>query len=106
MRDLLKFYRLSDAIFYDHINIIYINLLNLSWIKMFIFEEYGAFNFNIILIKALSVLNNTFSAFSWTAAWLQVLPNAVIFAFDWSRNIRPSIQYTCEMIWVETVRCK
>ena len=44
MRDYLKFYRLSDATFYDCINNVYIILLNFSWIKISIFEEYGAFN--------------------------------------------------------------
>ena len=29
----LKFYRLSDATFYDHIYTIFIQLINLSWIK-------------------------------------------------------------------------
>ena len=43
------FYRLSDAIFYDRI-IPCINLLNLSWIKMSIFEEYGAFNITLLLL--------------------------------------------------------
>ena len=48
-RDYLKFYRLSNATFYDHINTIYINLLNLSWIKNVYFEEYGAFDQNIMV---------------------------------------------------------
>ena len=40
----MKFYRLSDATFYD-VLILYKNLLNLSWIKKknVYFEEYGAF---------------------------------------------------------------
>ena len=43
MRDCLKFYRLSDATSYDSI-IPCINSLNFSWIKLSIFEVYGAFN--------------------------------------------------------------
>ena len=31
--------------------ILYINLLNLSWIKISIFEEYGAFNRGLIRIQ-------------------------------------------------------
>ena len=38
----MEFYRLLDATFYDCINTIY-QLKNLSWIKMSVFEEYGAF---------------------------------------------------------------
>ena len=41
----MKFYRLSDVTFYDHINYIYQFIkLFLDKKKMTIFEEYGAFN--------------------------------------------------------------
>ena len=43
----MKFYMLSDATFYDRNNTVY-----LSWIKMSILGEYGAFK-TIPLIKAL-----------------------------------------------------
>ena len=44
MRDLLKFYRLSEDTFYDCINIIYQFIKPFLDNKMSIFEEYGAFN--------------------------------------------------------------
>ena len=47
MRDLLKFYRLSDASFYDHINTIYQFGKPFLDKKMSIFEEYGALKNNI-----------------------------------------------------------
>ena len=43
MRDKLKFYRLSDATFYDLINTIYQFIKPFLDKKMSIFEEYGAF---------------------------------------------------------------
>ena len=42
-RDKLKFYRLSDATFYDLINTIYQFIKPFLDAKMSIFEEYGAF---------------------------------------------------------------
>ena len=42
-RDLLKFYRLSDAIFYDRINTIYQFIKPSLDKRNSIFEEYGAF---------------------------------------------------------------
>ena len=41
-RDTLKFYNVSGATFYDCVHTIY-QFINFSWIKMSIFEEYGAF---------------------------------------------------------------
>ena len=38
----MKFYRLSDATFYDRITTKY-QFIKLCWIKMSIFEEYGDF---------------------------------------------------------------
>ena len=43
-RDSLKFYRLSDATFYDRINTIYQFIKPFLDKKMSIFKEYGAFN--------------------------------------------------------------
>ena len=43
MRELLKFYRMKDATFYDHINAIYQFIKPFLGINMSIFEEYGAF---------------------------------------------------------------
>ena len=40
----LKFYRLSDATFYDYINTIYQSIKTFLDKKMSMFEEYGAFN--------------------------------------------------------------
>ena len=45
----MKFYRLSVVTFNDHISP-YFNLLNLSWIKIVYFEEYGAFKWFYIII--------------------------------------------------------
>ena len=61
-RDKLKFYRLSDATFYDCINI----FINISWIKKCLFfEEYGAFNKSSeIHISILSNLNGNLTIFS------------------------------------------
>ena len=42
-RDSLKFYSLSGATFYDHINTIYQIVKTFLEKKMVIFEEYGAF---------------------------------------------------------------
>ena len=44
MGDQLKFYRLSDATFYDCINTMYHFIKPFLDNKMSIFEEYGAFN--------------------------------------------------------------
>ena len=44
MRDKLKFYRLSDATFYDRVNTTYQFIKPFLDNKMSIFEEYGAFN--------------------------------------------------------------
>ena len=46
-RDLLKFYRLSGATFYDCINTIYQFITPFLDNKMSIFEEYGAFKTNL-----------------------------------------------------------
>ena len=48
-RDLLKFYRLSDATFYDHINTIYQFIKPFLDNKMSIFEEYGAFKLYLLI---------------------------------------------------------
>ena len=64
-RDLLKFYRLSGAIFYDCINTIHQFIKNFLNNKMSVFEEYGAFKrdatekLNIAKIKAGSNSVNT-----------------------------------------------
>ena len=53
MRDSLKFYRLSDATFYDHINIMYQFIKPFFGIKNvyfeeYEFEEYGAFKCKVL----------------------------------------------------------
>ena len=49
MRDLTELNSLSDATFYDRINIIYQFIKPFSDNKMSMFEEYGAFNLRLAI---------------------------------------------------------